>query len=222
VDQSRDWKAPGFVAHYNALYALSEAEVRGYVERLDLRGTDVLVDFGCGDGFFLALAAPRVSRAVGVDSSPRQVELARRRLGQFSHVEVVSTTFLEFDAAGRTFTKAFSRKALHHLTDPDKERFLMRLAPNFAPGAVFLLEDAMFPFDRKDLDSRLPQVLKEAAAYFGPDWEAKRGDILHSLREEFPTGQDFWAEAFRKAGFCVAERWQRTCFLGGLLARKEG
>jgi cyclopropane fatty-acyl-phospholipid synthase-like methyltransferase len=216
-----DWRDPGFVAHYNALYSLSPEEAQPYLERLALSPADSLVDFGCGDGAFLALAAPLAGRALGLDGSSDQVRLARERLRGLTHVEVVGSGFLEADLSGRTFTRGFSRKALHHLTDPQKQEFLRRVGPQFVPGALFLIEDGMFPFERTELEAHLPQVMREGAAYFGASWDAKRDDFVHMMREEFPTGQDFWAGAFEEAGFQVVERWNRNCFLGGLLARKE-
>ena len=59
-EASGDWQTPGFVGHYNALYGLAEEETRFYLEKLNLQSEDTLVDFGCGDGSLLALAAPRV------------------------------------------------------------------------------------------------------------------------------------------------------------------
>ncbi|MDD5658228.1 MAG: methyltransferase domain-containing protein [Elusimicrobia bacterium] len=220
--ESRDWRDPRFVAHYNALYALAAEAARPYLARLALKPEDRLVDFGCGDGSFLALAAPLVGEAVGVDGSPRQIELARLRLEGFPNAKLVRSGFLEFAPRGRTFTKAFSRKALHHLTDPDKEAFLRKSTDWLSPGALFLIEDGMFDFERRDLEENMPRVMEQARAHFGAAWEAKAGDFLHSLREEFPTGQDFWARALAAAGFRVLERWQKTCFLGGLLALREG
>ncbi|MCX5795203.1 MAG: class I SAM-dependent methyltransferase [Elusimicrobia bacterium] len=221
MTQSGDWKDAGFVAHYNALYGLSEAEARPYLDRLALNRADSLVDFGCGDGSFLAWAAPLAGRALGVDGSARQAGLAREKLRRLPHVEVVESGFLDCGLAGRTFSKGFSRKALHHLTDPQKLEFLRRVGPFFSPGALFLLEDGIFPFERAQLEAHMPQVMEEGAAYFADAWPAKRDDFLHMMREEFPTGAGFWSAAFEAAGFRVAERWQKNCFLGGLLARKE-
>lgn len=216
-----DWRDSKFVAHYNALYALSPEEARPYLDRLALAGTDSLVDFGCGDGTFLALAAPLVGRALGLDGSADQVRLAREKLRGLPQAEVVQAGFLDCDLAGRSFTKGFSRKALHHLTDPQKREFLAHVGPSFAPGALFLIEDGIFPFRRDQLEAHMPQVLREGEAYFGDAWAAKKGDFIHMMREEFPTGAELWAGAFESAGFRVLERWQRNCFLGGLLARKE-
>jgi SAM-dependent methyltransferase len=221
MEVSRDWQDPGFVAHYNAHYALSPAEMRPYLDRLGLTPTDALVDFGCGDGTFLALAAPLVSRALGVDASDQQTSLARTRLRDFKNVEIAASDFLRFEPGDRRFTKGFSRKALHHLSDPDKIAFMKRIAGCFAPGARLLLEDAMFTFDRAELPARMPAVLRDAQAYFGTAWAVKQGDFLHSLREEFPTGQEFWIAACAAAGFQTIERWNHNCFLGGLLLRRE-
>lgn len=221
MQASRDWQDPDFVAHYNAHYSLSPADMRPYLERLAFEPTDALVDFGCGDGTFLAAAAPLVSRALGVDVSAHQSGLARTRLRDLKNVEVVVSDFLKFETAGRRFTKGFSRKALHHLPDPDKAAFLKRISACFAPGSRLLLEDAMFTFERAELERRMPEVLRDARIYFADAWDIKQGDFLHSLREEFPTGQAFWAAACEAAGWRVIERWNHNCFLGGLLVRRE-
>lgn len=47
---------------------------------LQLREDDDLLEVGCGAGLFLAEQAARVGHVAGVDLSPIQVELARRRL----------------------------------------------------------------------------------------------------------------------------------------------
>lgn len=219
--QVRNWKAKAFVAHYNALYEIPAAQARGYLAKLRLSPHDIFIDLGCGNGGMLALVAPKVRRAVGVDCSPHQVRLARERLRHTANVEIVQAQFFNFHACGEIFTKAFSRKALHHLTDPQKEAFLARIAPSFAPGAIFLLEDGMFPFARIQLKSRMPQIMREAEVYFGAKWNVKKDDFLHSLREEFPASSEFWVAAFKKAGFRTVKRWQKTCFYGGLLTRKE-
>ena len=59
-----------------------------------------------------------------------------------------------------------------------------------------------------------------ASAFFGGAWETKKEIFLHMLKEEFPASQDFLASLFEKAGFQVLERWNKTSFYGGLLARK--
>jgi len=215
-----DWKKKESAERYNELYDLPAEDAERYLRLLGLREGDVFVDFGCGRGDMLALAAAKVRTAVGVDVSPQQIALARERLRGIGNVEFVEASFEGFDAAGRRFTKGFARKALHHLDDEGKAAFFRRLGSVFEAGGLFLLEDAVYSFDRKELDARMPELLKELEAYFGERWAAKKDDVLHMLRHEFPTGHNAWAAALEAGGFQVVERWQTTGFLGGFLARR--
>lgn len=215
------WSDRAYAERYNTLYATPAPEFQACLDRLQLAKDDALVDFGCGNGEFLELAARLVRTAVGVDASGPQVEQARRRLAHVPNVHLVETEFLDFDPGGQRFTRGFSRKALHHLADPEKERFLHRIAPAFEPGALFLLEDGMFfGFEREELDTHWDELVSEAASYYGDSWPAKREDVLHSFREEFPTGANRWARLFHQAGFAVKALKPRCSFYGTLLAVK--
>jgi len=215
-----DWRSEGFVSHYNRLYGPGRAEVAAYLARLRLVPGDVFVDFGCGQGDMLAVAAETVQTVVGVDVSPQQLALARERLEGRSGARLIESAFLDFRWDGEPFTKGAARKALHHLDDQQKGEFLRQVAPHFAPGALFILEDGVFDFDRAELEARMPAVLEEAAVYYQDAWEAKRKDFVECLRHEFPTGRNAWEGAFAGAGFEIVDRWQASSFYGGLLARK--
>ena len=47
-------------------------------EVLDLKGDEVVLDFGCGSGRFSYWIAPRVKKVVGLEITPEKVELAER------------------------------------------------------------------------------------------------------------------------------------------------
>lgn len=216
-----DWNDEKYSAHYNSLYRTPAGEFRSCIELLKLSPGDSIIDVGCGDGDFLLLASGIAASALGVDVSEAQVALARAKLAGKPGTEVVHSSFQDFAPGPRTFTKGFSRKALHHLTDPEKETFFMKLSPAFKPGAVFLLEDGMyFNFGRQDLEKNWDLLLADAAAFYGASWEAKKKDLVHSFREEFATGADEWTRIFAKAGFKVAARMPKNSFYGTLLAVK--
>lgn len=217
-----DWKSGEYAAHYNRLYATPAEEFAACADLLRLGPGDSLVDLGCGNGDFLLAAAPRVKRALGVDVSAPQAEEARRKLAALPNAEVVLSSFLDFDPAGRTFTRGFSRKALHHLTDAEKEAFLLKLAPAFEPGALFLLEDGMYAeFGRDGLDRNWDRLMADAAAFYGAAWPAKKKDLVHSFREEFAPGTADWIRIFGKAGFRIIENRPKNSFYGTLLAVKS-
>ncbi|HNW43951.1 MAG TPA: methyltransferase domain-containing protein [Elusimicrobiales bacterium] len=217
-----NWKDDkAYAAHYNKLFATPAGEFGACIELLDLKPGDSLIDFGCGNGDFLLLASEKVKNAVGVDISAAQAEEARKKLAGRAGAEIILSPFLDFKPGARSFTKGFSRKALHHLTDPEKEQFLLGIAPAFTPGALFLLEDGMYSdFGRADLDKNWSKLLAEAAAFYGDSWEAKKKDLMHSFREEFAPGTDEWVRIFGKAGFKILKRSPINSFYGTLLAVK--
>jgi len=78
-----------------------------------------VVDLGCGTGDVLQAMLPRVSQAIGVDSSPQMLELAQRRfqkertpvslrIGELEHLPL-SDGEVDF---------AVASLVLHHLSDP--------------------------------------------------------------------------------------------------------
>ena len=89
------------------------------LDRLTLRGDEDCLDVGCGDGHLTRLLAARVPEGsvLGVDASPRMLEVARR-------AEVPDGVFVDFelgDAAALRFDTEFdlvvSFNALHWVTD---------------------------------------------------------------------------------------------------------
>ena len=216
-----DWESQDYVAYYNKLYATPADEFAACMDLLELRPEDSLVDFGCGNGEFLLLASVKVKAALGVDISGPQAEQAMTKVAGHTGAEVVLSSFLDFDPDGRAFTKGFSRKALHHLTDTEKERFLLKISPAFRPGALFLLEDGMYAdFSRSDLDKNWGRLMADAAAAYGASWETRKKDLIHSFREEFAPGTADWIRIFNKAGFKIIKNMPKNSFYGTLLAVK--
>jgi SAM-dependent methyltransferase len=60
---------------YNPIRRMREPPER-LISRLDISSSDVVVDFGCGPGYFLIPLAKVASKAVGVDVSPSMLEKA--------------------------------------------------------------------------------------------------------------------------------------------------
>ncbi len=215
-----DWSDKNYAARYNSVYATPAEEFQACLDKLSLSGTDSLLDLGCGNGDFLLLASRRVSKAVGVDISGPQADAAEQKLKGAPNARIVRSSFMEFSPAGEVFTRGFARKSLHHLTDPEKRIFFSRLAPAFPPGSLFLMEDVIFDFERAELDKHWDKLLSEAEKFYGPAWEAKKKDVPHTFREEFPTGYPEWERIFGSAGFQIIGRERTNYFYGSLLAKK--
>lgn len=224
-----NWLNPEYVNYYNRNYATSAEEFRGYLDLLQVGEGDCLVDFGCGNGDFLEVARERNCRLVGVDISSVQIEAAKGRLSSCDSALLVCCPFVDFVPANLggqrqplQFSKGFSRKALHHLTDAEKALWLAHVAPSFVAGAQLYIEDGIFfEFEREELDSHWDKLLGQAAAYYGESWAEKEHDLRHSFRDEYPTGVGYWKKILADNGFHLAWQRPRCSFYGGILAVKD-
>jgi trans-aconitate methyltransferase len=90
------------------------------IAKLKLKGTESVIDIGCGDGKITALLASYLphGKVVGVDSSEEMIALARK---SFPHCHHPNLTFLRMDARELTFRQqfdiAFSSAVLHWIID---------------------------------------------------------------------------------------------------------
>jgi trans-aconitate 2-methyltransferase len=122
-----DWDATTYNRVGTGIMALGH-EV---LERVDLRGDEVVLDAGCGSGEVTAALAERVpnGRVYAVDGSPRMVELARERLGDRAKVWVADLLELE---APEPVDLVFSTATFHWIAD--HERLFERLHAALKPG----------------------------------------------------------------------------------------
>lgn len=216
-----NWSDKDYSAHYNRLYATPAEEFGACLKKLSPGPSDTLLDLGCGNGEFLELALAKVSGAVGVDIADSQLEQAALRFKGDARVKLVKAAFLDYRPEPGAFTRGFSRKALHHLDDAAKPAFFERLGPGFKPGALFLLEDGIFDFERSELEQHWAALMNDCEAYYGAGWESKKSDVSFCFRQEFPAGVKAWTAALAAGGFSVIARERRSSFYGSLLAKKS-
>lgn len=114
-----------------------------------------LLDYGCGDGTFLAMAADRVRQGVGADVVPGQVDDCRRRLADRPNLRFCMTADLADPAHDRSFDVVTCMETLEHCPAPVVEVVLRDLARLVSPagrvvisvpietGPTFLLKAAV-------------------------------------------------------------------------------
>ena len=108
---------------------------------------DTAVDLGCGTGVVMAGLKRKAGRLIGVDGSPRMLELARRR---FAGDESVSLRIGELDhlpLADGEAQFACLNMVLHHLSHPDAA--LQEIHRILAPGAWLVVTD----FDKHEMEA---------------------------------------------------------------------
>lgn len=108
-----------------------------YVERLETRlspGSDVL-ELGCGTGRPVAVRLASVHRYLGVDSSPRMVELAQQNVSD-GRFQVADMTVLDLPENGFDAVVAFY--SIIHVPRDDQPALFSRIRSWLRPGGLFV------------------------------------------------------------------------------------
>jgi trans-aconitate 2-methyltransferase len=110
------WNAVDYAKNSNNQYTWAKE----LIPKLQLKGTETLLDIGCGDGKItaeIAISLPN-GRVVGIDSSSQMINLAK---SAFPEKEYPNLNFQLMDARKlafqEEFDKVFSNAALHWILD---------------------------------------------------------------------------------------------------------
>jgi len=115
---------------------------RELIAKLNLQGTERILDIGCGDGKVTAELASSVPHGsiLGIDSSPEMIAFARDAFMDnfvnlaFQHVDVQQMTFT------REFDIVFSNATLHWVADHTS--VLARIRQSLRPSGTMLVQMA--------------------------------------------------------------------------------
>ena len=124
---ARDWDAASYDRISDPQYGWALEQL----ERLPLRGNEVVLDAGCGSGRVTALLAERVprGRVYGVDSSPAMVQHAAEALGDRARILCQDLVQLSLP---EPVDAVFSNATFHWIADHDA--LFRHLAAVLRPG----------------------------------------------------------------------------------------
>ena len=130
---------------YDALWPrYIAATARETLSRIDLAGVRAILDVGCGSGAMLDSIAGQMPasydgrpRLVGVDLSPRMLEVARRKLGARASLTAGDAARLPFRS--QVFDVALSASVLHFWREP--RAALGEIRRVLAPGGRVAITD---------------------------------------------------------------------------------
>ena len=163
--------------------------------------TGALLDAGCGAGEHTILAARYGARALGIDVSPRAIEIAHRKAverGVDARFRVLDT--LRVVTLGETFDTILDSGLFHVFDDAARARYIAALHDVLRPGGHLRL---MCFSDRQPGDWGPRRVTEgELRAAFGSGWgidslAADRFDINPGLGT--PTAEAWLADIVRLA-----------------------
>jgi SAM-dependent methyltransferase len=96
------------------------------------------LDVGCGAGAFTRLLADRSTRVLGVDLSPRMVEIAQQRLWGISNASFKVADIMATEFAPSSFDSIVSIATLHHLPLRDA---IVKMVGWLRPGGTLAILD---------------------------------------------------------------------------------
>lgn len=126
----------------------------------------IAADLGCGPGELLARLAGSARQAIGVDSSPRMLELAGARLADRPNVSLRLGELEHLPLREGEVQAATLSMVLHHVSDP--QAALAEARRVLAPGGMLLVAE----FDRHDNEA---MRVKYGDARLGVDRETMYG-----------------------------------------------
>ncbi len=142
--------------------------------KLGIRSTDVVVDFGCGPGFYTGEMARRAGRTVALDISSAMLDKARtaaRKAGM--DIETLQSDGTRVPLEDGSVDVMFLARAWHEVGK--KEEVLREFYRVLSPGGrLILVENVKFPLGAPKVDAGELKGLVEGSGF--------------GLREDLPFG----------------------------------
>ncbi len=127
-----------YILNRGTTLRLNELETRShqqFLEAVDPKPTDVVLDAGCGSGRNISTLSASVKSIVGVDFSNEMLAKAAERVAaeKLTNVKMIAGSVTELEFADDTFDKAVCASVLQYLDDGDCEaafREMVRVCKN--------------------------------------------------------------------------------------------
>jgi trans-aconitate 2-methyltransferase len=187
---TRDWDA----TTYDQVSAPQQAWAREQLERLQLRGDEIVLDAGCGSGKVTAMLVELVpdGHVYAVDVAPSMVEYTQRTLGDRVSASCQDLTEVQLP---EPVDAIFSNATFHWI--PDHRKLFSALAAVLRPGGQLVAQCGGFG----NIDSF--RVLADEVAHsgeFAPYFSDWKGPWNYARA-------DITAERLTAAGFVDVETW---------------
>jgi SAM-dependent methyltransferase len=157
------------------------------------------LEIGCGTGGFARLLAKRSEKVLGVDLSPKMLEIARERSREYRNIDFQELDVLSWGMPVERFDCIASIATLHHLPF---EEMLVKLKKALKPGGTLLVLDLYE--GEKGVANLLSELL--AVALHNSLNLAKTGKLRKS-----PEARAAWDEHGRTDKYLTVSQVRRSC-----------
>ena len=174
-----EWNASG----YDRVAELQRAMAEEVLSALELKGTEHLLDLGCGNGKITAEIAARLPHgtALGIDASAKMIEFACRQFGPAVHPNLrFQSADIRDLALCEPFDRVVSFNALHWI--PEQQMALHTIRKAMKPEGVAQLR--LVPDgERKSLETVIEETRRSTT--WSSHFHGFRDPYLHILPERY-------------------------------------
>jgi SAM-dependent methyltransferase len=107
-------------------------------EVLELKGDEVVLDFGCGSGRFSYWIAPKVRKVIGLEGTPEMIQLAEKNR-KANNVDLMLYDGIHFPGFSYFFDIILSVWVLQYMEGETLKKTLSELTKYFKKGGTFYL-----------------------------------------------------------------------------------
>ncbi len=195
-----------------------EAESFHILDSLEIKGSDVVIDFGSGTGTFAIQAARRCAKVYAVDVSQTMLDRAKSKAAQagVSNIEFHHAGFLTYEHNDQPVDAVVTTFAFHHLPDFWKGIALKRLNGMLKPGGQLYLHDVVL--EEANAILNIEALIDKLATAGG---KLLREDTERHFREEYSTYDWIMGGLLSRAGFTIKSRQIEGGVLGTYISVKN-
>lgn len=217
----RDYSDEKEVGQYDQTHADfrdAEAEAQEALRMLEVPSDGTLLDFGCGTGTFVAVAAKACREVIGVDVSKTMLAAARKKASDLglTNVRFEHHGFLTYEHRSAPLDAIATTYALHHLPDFWQAVALRRIYDFLKSGGHFYLRDVVIP-ESSDLLEPVEDFINRQARMGG---DFLRQDAEGHFREEFSTFDWVIEGMLARTGFTILEHRVESRVISTYLCQK--
>lgn len=156
---------------------------REYVDRLGLKGSESVLDFGSGSGNLARFIAPRLIHGGGrltcVDISKQWMDVSRWRLGKYPNVDLKLGDIARLDIPDESCDVIVIHFVLHDIDAAERLRIARHLSPKLKEDGTlfirepmrFILKDDICQLMRQngleELESQVSEIKSQGHVYEG-------------------------------------------------------
>ncbi len=113
---------------------------KDYVEKMNLRGQEKVLEVGCGGGCLSRFLAPKVQKFVCVDRSAYWIRKARKRLLRYENIGLYVCDITEFQAE-ESFDAIVMHYVLHDIAEDKRLKTLALLYRYLKEGGLLYIRE---------------------------------------------------------------------------------